>query len=135
MKIKEFTTECIRKIKGYWYARTNLIAQIRSFMNKNLEEYIDKSVESTKPNCALVQWSAISWDDYEASDTITQLINQQLVDETGSFFRAVIVLGSAKMECLISVSNKYPLNTPLWTITVYWNGHHNALNNSSIKVG
>ena len=103
-------------------------------MNKNLEAYIDKSADSTKPNCALVQWSAISWDEYEASITTIQLNNQQLVDETGSFFRAVIVLGSAKMECLIGVSNKYPLNTPLWTVTVYWNGHHNALNNASIKV-
>ncbi|KNC32125.1 THO complex subunit 5 [Lucilia cuprina] len=134
LKLKDFTSDCVKKLKSYWNSRLILITQIRSFMNKTLDEYIDTKLGCTKPNCALVQWSAISWEEYEGSETTLQLINQKLADETCSFFRAVIVLSSAKMECLISISNKYPLNIPLWTITVHWNGHHNALNNSSIKI-
>ncbi|KAM7344181.1 THO complex subunit 5 [Cochliomyia hominivorax] len=134
LKLKEFAVNCVKKIKNYWNLRLVLITQIRSFMNKNLDEYIDNEIGCTKPNCSLVQWSVISWEEYEGSETTAQLISQNLADFTCCFFRAVIVLGSAKMECLICVSNKYPLNVPLWTITVHWNGHHNALNNSSIKM-
>lgn len=134
-KLKDFTFDCVRKIKSYWLSRLNLVSQIRTFMNKNIDDYMDnKEGAAMKPNCTLVQWSAVSWDEFEGSQTSSPLTNQQLADESCSFFRAVIVLSSAKMECLISVSNKYPINLPFWTITVHWNGHHNALNNSSIKV-
>lgn len=134
LQLKDFTSECVKKIKNYWHSRLILIMQIRSFMNKSLDEYMDSKIGCVKPNCALVQWTAISWEEYEGSETTPQLINQKLADDSCSFYRAVIVLSSAKMECLISISNKYPNNLPLWTITVHWNGHHNALNNSSIKV-
>lgn len=134
-KLKDFTLECVKRIRNYFHIRYNLITQIRAFMNKNMDDYInDKSGNNMKPNCALVQWSALSWEEYENSPTALPFVSQKMVDAYCSFFRAVIVLSSAKMECLISVSNKYPLNVPLWTITVHWNGHHNALNNSSIKV-
>ncbi|XP_075168035.1 THO complex subunit 5 [Haematobia irritans] len=130
-KLKDFTLECVKRIRSYFHIRFNLITQIRAFMNKNLDEYINDNV---RPNCTLVQWSAVSWEEYESSQTTTPFVSQRMVDVHCTFFRAVIVLSSAKMECLISISNKYPLNIPLWAITVHWNGHHTALNNSSIKI-
>ncbi|XP_073813764.1 THO complex subunit 5 [Musca autumnalis] len=133
-KLKDFTLECVKRIRNYFQIRHQLITQIRAFVNKNLDEYIGDKVGHSKPNCSLVQWSAVSWEEYESSPTTLPFVGQKIVDEYCSFFRAVIVLGSAKMECLISLSNKYPLNIPLWSITVHWNGHHNALNNSAIKV-
>lgn len=127
--------DCIKRVKSYWKARYNLIAQIKAFTNKNLELYMtDMPTNMAKPNCSLVQWSSVTWEEYESSATTATLIANELVDETQSFYRAVIVLSSAKMECLISISNKYPQNAPLWLITVHWNGHHNALNSSAIKV-
>ncbi|XP_061390263.1 THO complex subunit 5 [Musca vetustissima] len=135
-KLKDYTLECVKRIRNYFQIRHQLITQIRAFMNKNIDEYIgggDK-INQLKPNCALVQWSAVSWEEYESAPTTQPFVVQKIVDEYCGFFRAVIVLGSAKMECLISLSNKYPLNIPLWSITVHWNGHHTALNNSAIKV-
>lgn len=133
LQLKEFTSDVVKKIKHFWHSRLIMISQIRSFMNKNFDDYIDSKMGS-KPNCALAQWTAITWEEYESSETTRHLVNQNLADSTCNSYRAVIVLSSAKMECLISISNKYPMNAPLWTITLHWNGHHNALNNSSIKV-
>uniref|UniRef100_A0A1I8Q0Y7 THO complex subunit 5 n=1 Tax=Stomoxys calcitrans TaxID=35570 RepID=A0A1I8Q0Y7_STOCA len=133
-KLKDFTLECVKRIRNYFHIRFNLIAQIRAFMNKNIDDCINDKGNTVKPNCTLVQWSAVSWEEYESSQTTMPFLSQKMVDSNCSFFRAVIVLSSAKMECLISISNKYPLNVPLWAITVHWNGHHNALNNSSIKI-
>lgn len=121
-KLKDFTLECVKRIRSYLQTRLTVICQIRSFMNKNIDHYIkDKANNNMKPNCTLVQWSAVSWEEYESCQTTAPFIASKLVSDSGSFFRAVIVLSSAKMECLISISNKFPMNMPLWTITVHWN--------------
>ncbi|KAI9577764.1 THO complex subunit 5 [Glossina fuscipes] len=132
-KIKEFAADVVKRIKLYWNSRLCLSTQIKAFMNKNLDNYMDGKAANCKPNCSLVQWSALNWEEYEANTTTMRYIEEELVDASFSFYRAVVVFSSAKMECLISISNKYPHNAPLWIITVHWNGHHNALNNSSIK--
>lgn len=134
-KIKAFSFEIIKRMKQYWHSGLYLLDQIQAFMNKkNLDAYMDDNALKYKPKCNLVQWSSMTWEEYASNDITLRYREENLVDEDGFFYRAVLVFNSAKMDCLISVSAKYPRNAPFWIITIDWNGHRNSFNNASVKV-
>ncbi|XP_033251953.1 THO complex subunit 5-like [Drosophila miranda] len=38
------------------------------------------------------------------------------------------------MECFIRIPSNYPLEMPLWILSVHWNGRRTSQNNAAIKM-
>lgn len=148
-RLKEFSSDIIRRIKGYWNCRLRLLAQVRAFLSKTWECFVTEKANAAKmcvdddedewsaarrPKSSLVQWSSMTWEEYEAASFTSLHRKRQLIDETFSFCKAIVTLNAQKMECYIGFSNKHPLCSPFWTLNIHWNGQHNAMNNSNVKV-
>lgn len=147
-RLKEFSNDIIRRIKSYWNCRLRLLAQVRAFFNKNWECLVTKKANDTAinedendefsvtntPKSSLVQWTSMTWEEYEAAQFTSLHRKKQLVDETFSFCKAIVTLNAQKMECYIGFSNKHPLCAPFWTLNIHWNGQQNSMNNSNVKV-
>ncbi|XP_037947648.1 THO complex subunit 5-like isoform X2 [Teleopsis dalmanni] len=124
----------INKIKKLWQCRLILFTQLKAIVNNKIFLYTEnEKLPPGEPSCSLVKWTSIDQEDYYAS--FVDKTNQDSdVKDSNSFYRALIVKGSAKMECLISLPLKFPFESPLWSINISWNGQHNATNNSAIKL-
>lgn len=157
-RLKEFSNDIIRRIKGYWNCRLRLLAQVRAFLSKNWESIVFENHDSNetkictnvveegeekkndewsalnRPKSSLVQWSSMTWEEYEMAPFTALHRKRQLIDETFSFCKAIVTLNAQKMECYVGFSNKHPLCAPFWTLNIHWNGQHNAMNNSNVKV-
>lgn len=49
-------------------------------------------------------------------------------------YKCIIVRGAATLTCFICISPNFPVQLPLWAITLNWNGIFNSYNNSTIRV-
>lgn len=100
----------------------------------DVEDGEDEFSVANRPKCSLVQWSSMTWDEFEGLPFTSLHRKQQIIDETFSFCTAILILNAQKMECYIGFSNKHPKCAPFWILNVQWNGEHNAMNNSNVKV-
>ena len=82
----------------------------------------------------MVSWKPIAWDDYANEAATNKFIEEDVVTEHDLLYRAIVTRGSAKLNCLICVSANYPIEMPLWAITLDWNGTHNPQNDSAMRV-
>lgn len=125
----------MQKISNRFASRLKLYKQILSLENGSTE-----ILDITNDNYAirisnnLLQWTSISFEDYEASNVTDKFIRDGLVNENDIFYRAIITRGSAKLECYICINCNYPNDTPVWGLLMDWNGKKNAETNSSIRV-
>ncbi|XP_014090523.2 THO complex subunit 5 [Bactrocera oleae] len=130
-KLQKLIPDLIKSIQQLWNSRLNLIKQIRALVQKHIDMYLkDERLPTTRPACSLVQWTALTYEEYVAS---SPHVDKDLVNGNQLFYRAVVVRGSAKMECLVSISSKFPTESPHWFICIYWNGQHNAMNSAAVK--
>lgn len=118
-----------------WRSWLRLTQQIRGLTYKDVD--MSAAKENIYPaglTGSLVQWTAISSEEFNIQNS--GLINNLSPSNgiTYTSYRAVIVRGSAKMECFIRIPSNYPLDIPLWTLSVHWNGRHTSVNNAAIKV-
>lgn len=129
--------EIIRKIRNRLQSRLILYKQILELENKNVDGLnipID-SVAMARVACNLVQWTSISWHEYTERTNITaKFVDEAMVTPDHLLYCAVIIRGSAKLECFISISPNFPQDVPLWAVSLSWNGTHNANNNYDIRV-
>lgn len=125
--------DIIKLIKQRFQSRLSLFRQIYALENKNIDFSID-IVESApiRISSSLVQWSSVSWEEYSSTATTQRFVEENLVNVHDLFYRAVITRGSAKLECLISLSPNFPHDVPLWGLCLSWNGKHDALNNAAV---
>ncbi|EDW61169.1 THO complex subunit 5 [Drosophila virilis] len=118
-----------------WRSWLRLTQQIRGLTYKDID--MSAAKENIYPaglTGSLVQWTAISSEEFniQNSGLINNLSPSNEITYTS--YRAVIVRGSAKMECFIRIPSNYPLDIPLWTLSVHWNGRHTSVNNAAIKM-
>ncbi|XP_023171829.2 THO complex subunit 5 [Drosophila hydei] len=123
------------RILKRWQSWLRLTQQIRGLTYKDVDLSISK--ENIYPeglSCSLVQWTAISSEEFNIQNAglIYNLSPSNGITYTS--YRAVIVRGSAKMECFIRIPSNYPLDIPLWILSVHWNGRHTSMNNAAIKM-
>lgn len=123
------------RILKRWRSWLRLTQQIRGLTYKDVD--LSASKENIYPDglsCSLVQWTAISSEEFNIQNAglIYNLTPSNGITYTS--YRAVIVRGSAKMECFIRIPSNYPLDIPLWILSVHWNGRHTSMNNAAIKV-
>uniref|UniRef100_A0A336KZH7 CSON013785 protein n=1 Tax=Culicoides sonorensis TaxID=179676 RepID=A0A336KZH7_CULSO len=125
--------QIIKHIRGRLQARVKLYKQILA-LEANKIDNPGKSELPVKISGHLVQWSAISFEEYQTCAAVQKFIETSSVIESPDFYyRAIITRGSAKMECYIQVPVNYPEETPMWALTLNWNGKHDSTNDSSIK--
>lgn len=135
LNLHKWTTDVLARISKRWRSWINLTQQIRGLTYKDIDLYsLKENIYPSGLSCSLVQWTAISTEEFNSQNSIllTSLSSENGLTYTS--YRAVIVRGSAKMECFIRIPSNYPLENPLWILSVHWNGRHTANNNSSIKV-
>lgn len=129
------TREILARIERRWNSWLRLSQQIRGLTYKDIDLYtLKENIYPVGLSCSLVQWTAITHEEFHAQNSDVLKISSDDKGITYSSYRAVIVRGSAKMECFIRIPSNYPLEMPLWILTVHWNGCHTSQNNSAIKV-
>ncbi|KAH8253819.1 hypothetical protein KR032_007063 [Drosophila birchii] len=129
------TREIIARIERRWNSWLRLSQQIRGLTYKDVDLYtLKENIYPVGLSCSLVQWTAITHEEFHAQNSD---VLKNSSDDRGiiySSYRAVFVRSSAKMECFIRIPSNYPLEMPLWILTVHWNGCHTSQNNSAIKM-
>lgn len=126
----------MKKIRNRLQSRITLYRQILCLEQKNLNSLIpvDDPLSVARVSCTLVQWSTITWAEYiERGSLVDKFVNENLVTSNHLLYSAIIIRGSAKLECLVSISPSFPDDNPLWAISLSWNGNRSPLNNSDIR--
>lgn len=132
--IEKFVPEVVKRVKNKFNARINLMKQICSLENKNIDLLTsDKNFSRVRISSSLVQWSSLPYDDFVNHPTSSKFTEMELVTSHDIFYRAVITKGSAKLECLICIPYNYPTENPIWTFCLSWNGVHTSKNNPALK--
>lgn len=132
--IEKFVPEIVKKIKTKFNARINLMKQICSLENKNIDLLTsEKNFSRVRISSSLVQWSSLPYDDFINHPTSSRFTEMELVTSHDIFYRAVITKGSAKLECLICIPYNYPSENPIWAFCLSWNGVHTSKNNPALK--
>lgn len=127
----------VKKIRERLQSRLLLYKQILALEQKNIDDLIlpFDSLASMRTTCALVQWCTITWAEYTERYAVTgKFIDQNFVTPNHLLYSAVMIRGAAKLECLVSISPHFGKRSPLWAISLNWNGVHNTTNNSDIRV-
>ncbi|XP_016953405.1 THO complex subunit 5 [Drosophila biarmipes] len=135
LNLNKNTREIIDRITRRWNSWMRLSQQIRGLTYKDIDLFTMKeNIYPAGLSCSLVQWTAITHEEFHSQ--LSDMLNISSDDKgiTYNSYRAVIVRGSAKMECFIRIPSNYPLEMPLWILNVHWNGCHTSQNNSAIKM-
>ncbi|EDW01914.1 GH20183 [Drosophila grimshawi] len=135
LNLHKWIIEVFQRISKRWRSWLRLNQQIRGLTYKDVDMYtLRENIYPEGLSCSLVQWTAISHEEFniQNSDLLNNLSPANGITYTS--YRAVIVRGSAKMECFIRIPSNYPLEIPLWILSVHWNGRHTAMNNAAIKM-
>lgn len=128
--------QIIKQIRGRLQARVKLYKQILALECGKIDGP-GKSDDKlpTRISGHLVQWSAISFEEYQTCGAVAKFLdNVSDTDTPDLYYRAIVTRGSAKMECYIKVPVNYPEETPLWALSLNWNGKRDSTNDSAIKV-
>lgn len=127
--------QVIKQIRGRLQARVKLYKQILALESGKIDGP-GKSDDKfpAKISGHLVQWSTISFEEYQMCGAVVKFLDELEIESPDLFYRAIITRGSAKMECYIRVPVNYPEETPLWALSLNWNGKRDSTNDSSIKV-
>ncbi|KAH8272831.1 hypothetical protein KR018_002002 [Drosophila ironensis] len=135
LNLTKTTRDIIARISRRWNSWIRLNQQIRGLTFKDVDLLTLK--ENFYPAglaCSLVQWGAITLEEFHSQNSDAVKIWSDEKGITYSTYRAIIVRGSAKMDCFIRVPSNYPLEMPIWILNVHWNGCHNSRNSSAIKM-
>ncbi|XP_016991164.1 THO complex subunit 5 [Drosophila rhopaloa] len=135
LNLNKNTREIIVRIARRWNSWLRLSQQIRGLTYKDIDLYtLKENIYPAGLSCSLVQWTAITHEEFHSQFSDVLNVSSEDKGITYNSYRAVIVRGSAKMECFIRIPSNYPLEMPLWILNVHWNGCHTSQNNSAIKM-
>uniref|UniRef100_A0A182JCL4 Uncharacterized protein n=1 Tax=Anopheles atroparvus TaxID=41427 RepID=A0A182JCL4_ANOAO len=124
----------IRSIRNRWEARLKLYKQIHDLESKLIDTSVnDERGHPIRISSTLLQWSSISFEDYVASGVANIFLEDSVATNNDLYFRAIVIRGSAKLESYICVPCRYPEASPLWSLSLNWNGKHAAACNSSVR--
>lgn len=127
----------VKKIRERLQSRLLLYKQILALEQKNINDLIMPidSLASVRTSCTLVQWCTITWAEYTKHHIATgKFIDANYVTLNHLLYSAVMIRGAAKLDCFVSISPHFGKRSPLWAISLNWNGTQNASNNADIRV-
>lgn len=147
--------DTVKQIRYRWICRMELFKQIHALGMHNvlrlilifnihfileskntdfLKSFDPEPIVSLRISSSLVQWTSITWPDYLLVPAANRFVEENFATEHDLFYRAVIIRGSAKLECSVCISTNFPINVPIWALALSWNGMHNAQNSATIRV-
>ncbi|XP_035912615.1 THO complex subunit 5 homolog [Anopheles stephensi] len=133
-KLHETIPSIIRSVRARWEARLKLYKQIHDLESKMIDTSInDERGHPIRISSTVLQWSSISFEDYVSSGVAKMFLEDGMATASDLYFRAIVIRGSAKLECYICVPCRYPDSSPLWSFSLNWNGKHTASCNSSVR--
>lgn len=132
---QEMVPSIVDKMHTRLKARFELYRQVLDLEQKiyGNGKNIGSNIAST---CILAQWSPITFAEYaERAMCTNRFIEENLVTANHLLYHAVLIRGSAKMECFVSVSPNFPAECPIWAIMLNFNGTRlHPSNSNDIKV-
>ncbi|XP_053665470.1 THO complex subunit 5 homolog [Anopheles marshallii] len=133
-KLHEKIPCIVRAVRSRWEARLKLYKQIHDLESKMIDTSInDERGHPIRISSTVLQWSSISFEDYVSSGVAKMFLEDAMATASDLYFRAIVIRGSAKLECYICVPCRFPDNSPLWSFSLNWNGKHTASCNSSVR--
>jgi THO complex subunit 5 len=82
---------------------------------------------------SLTQWQSVGWPEYSQSPSTACVISEGLVTQNDMLYRAIITRQSAKLVALVALRSDYPKKSPIFSLTLHWNGAHHAGINDDIR--
>lgn len=133
---QEMVPSIVDKMHTRLKARYQLYRQVLALEQQFYGNGAKSSGSVNPPSCILAQWSPITFVEYTERASITgRFIDENLVTSNHLLYHAVLIRGSAKMECFVSVSPNFPAECPIWAITLNFNGSRlHPANSNDIKV-
>ncbi|CAK1551153.1 unnamed protein product [Leptosia nina] len=92
-----------------------------------------KEMSSIRLSGSLTQWQAVSWSEYSQSPSTAFLISESLVTPDDMLYRAIITRQSAKLVALVSLCSDYPKKSPLFSLTLHYNGTYDNATSDDIR--
>uniref|UniRef100_A0A182R2R0 THO complex subunit 5 n=1 Tax=Anopheles funestus TaxID=62324 RepID=A0A182R2R0_ANOFN len=133
-KLHETIPSIVRSVRARWEARLKLYKQIHDLETKMIDTSInDERGHPIRISSTVLQWSSISFEDYVSSGVAKLFLEDGMATASDLYFRAIVIRGSAKLECYICVPCRFPDNSPLWSFSLNWNGKHTSSCNSSVR--
>lgn len=126
--------QVVKQIRTRLQARVRLYKQIAALEQGKTEAPSKHDDKILRISSNLVQWTSVSFEEFSNNPAAAKFVDENEINSPDLFYRAIITRGSAKLECYIKVSVNYPEETPLWALSLNWNGKHDSTNDSSLKV-
>lgn len=133
---QEMVPVIVDKMHSRLKARYQLYRQVLALEQQIYGNGSKNAGPMSSPTCILAQWSPITYVEYAERSIVTaRFIDENLVTSNHLLYHAVLIRGSAKMECFVSVSPNFPAECPIWAIILNFNGSKlYPVNNNEIKV-
>lgn len=134
---QEMIPSIVDKMYNRLKARHQLYRQVLALEQQIYGNGAAKNLSTnTSTSCILAQWSPITFAEYADRMMITgRFIDENLVTANHLLYHAVLIRGSAKMECFVSVSPNFPNECPIWAIMLNFNQLRlHPSNSNDIKV-
>ncbi|KAK4314017.1 hypothetical protein Pmani_014680 [Petrolisthes manimaculis] len=78
-------------------------------------------------------WRPVSWADYEAASSTQHLRDAHVVTPQHLLFSAILDRKHVRLEAMVAVSPDYPNVVPVVSLTLHWEGQHQATNNPQLR--
>ncbi|KRT79206.1 hypothetical protein AMK59_8054, partial [Oryctes borbonicus] len=123
----------IKSIYRRLKSRIDLALQLQH-LEQNLIPTIPDTVEYPKnAESTLTKWVLYSWQNYCQLPATAQLIENEIVQATDLFYSATISRPKATLQAVIAIKNNYPLKSPIFSLTLKYNGEFHGGNSDEIR--
>ncbi|KAL4715460.1 hypothetical protein ACJJTC_015363 [Scirpophaga incertulas] len=113
-------------------SRVELMKELQDLESGKITPVVDTEWP-TRISGSLTQWQSISWPEFRQSPSTSFVISDGLVTQNDMLYRAIITRQSAKLVALVALKSDYPKETPIFSLTLHWNGTHHAGINDDIR--
>ncbi|KAK9719899.1 Fms-interacting protein/Thoc5 [Popillia japonica] len=114
-------------------SRIDLALQLQQ-LEQNLLPSVPDTIEYPKnAESTLTKWASYSWQNYCQLPSTVQLIENEIVQATDLFYSATISRPKAILQAVVAIKNNYPLKSPIFSLTLKYNGEFHSGNSDEIR--
>lgn len=125
---EETVPQLIRSMRKRINARMKLYYQIQS-----LEIGKMTTSGAVRISSILQQFVSLSFAEYSALACTKRFVEEEILNSSDLFYRAIVTRGSAKLECYIAVPSNFPNEYPIFALELNYDNKYNAVNSSHIR--
>ncbi|XP_069986129.1 THO complex subunit 5 homolog [Penaeus vannamei] len=135
----EHMQNTIQAIRRRLQARLALHAQLVNLETANSTSSIAVPAELLRQHfpgkvCTeFKSWRSVTWSEYKAAPTTQLLRESGVVTQQHLLFIAVFERKHVRLEALVAIFPDHPNTVPVFSLSVHWEGHHQAANNPQLR--